>query len=144
MSIYLYIFIMTLVSVFVMLVAINACLKSHDKIFDEIEKVKQMKTSNTNELSWKPSKEQIESYGLMKTDTIERVHGWVARDKYNDPFIGLGLIFHHTKPTRRAEAGEWSSSTIAMHLSYDMFPDLKWEDDPIEVDLLIVKKNKNN
>ena len=80
-----------------------------------------------------------ELYGLTKTDTLERVHGWVARDKYNDPLAGVGLIFHYTRPTRCN--GEWSSSTIAMHLSYDMFPDLKWEDDPIEVDLLIVKKD---
>ena len=70
------------------------------------------------------------------------IPGWIARDKYNDPFVGTGLIFHYTRPTRCND--EWSSSTIAMHLSYDMFPDLKWEDDPIEVDLLIVKKNKND
>lgn len=67
MDIYLYIFIITLVSVFVMLIAINACLKSHDKLFEAIEKVKQIKASNTNELSWKPSKEQIEALEIACT-----------------------------------------------------------------------------
>ena len=61
MSIYLYIFIMTISTIFIVLAAVNTCLKSFDKLFDEIEKVKQIKVSNTNELSWKPSKEQLEA-----------------------------------------------------------------------------------
>ena len=49
---------MTISILFVVLAAVNACLKSHDKLFDAIEKVKQIKESNTNELSWKPSEDE--------------------------------------------------------------------------------------
>lgn len=64
-----------------------------------------------------------------------KIKGWVARDSVEDAFNGCGLIMHHSKPWRIG--GEWSNQTIAMHLPWSMFPDLCWEDEPIEVELII-------
>ena len=77
---------MTLVIVFIMLAAINASLKSHDKLFDTIEKVKQMKTSNTNELSWKPSEEQMETLKFVIGNHIfgHQEHQGILKSLYND------------------------------------------------------------
>ena len=65
------------------------------------------------------------------------IKGWVARDSCEDAFNGCGLILHHSKPWRTG--AEWSNRTIAMHLPWGMFPDLKWEDEPIEVELTIIR-----
>ena len=74
---------------------------------------------------------------LTEFSKFPTIHGWVARDSVEDAFSGTGLILHHTKPSRIG--GEWSSSTITMHLPSTMFPELKWEDEPIEVNLIIQK-----
>ena len=66
------------------------------------------------------------------------VTGWVARDSSEDDFVGTGLILHDKKPTR--VLGNWSSQTIAMHLPKEYFPSLKWEDDPLEVEISIKQK----
>lgn len=70
-------------------------------------------------------------------ESLPKIHGWVARDSVEDAFIGTGLILHHSKPTRTG--GEWSSLTIAMHLPSKMFPEITWESEPVEVELLIRK-----
>lgn len=69
------------------------------------------------------------------TEGLPTLKGWVARDSVEDAFNGCGLILHCKKPWRTG--GEWSNQTIAMHLPWNMFPDLKWEDEPIEVELTI-------
>ena len=61
--------------------------------------------------------------------------GWVARDSREDGLLGLGLIVHFKKPTRQGDA--WSSETIWMHLPWNLFPELKWEDEPKEVEIRI-------
>ena len=61
--------------------------------------------------------------------------GWLARDSREDNVFGLGLCLHHTKPRR--EGDSWSGLTIAMHLPWNAFPELKWEDEPIEVEITI-------
>ena len=66
-----------------------------------------------------------------------KIKGWVSRDSVEDGFIGTGLIFHLSKPSRCTR--EWSSQSIAMYLPWEMFPNLKWEDEPIEVELVIRK-----
>lgn len=66
-----------------------------------------------------------------------KIKGWVARDKNVDAFRGNGLILHHSKPTR--EGSEWSSNTIMMHLPIKFFPELTWESEPIEVELIVRK-----
>ena len=72
---------------------------------------------------------------LTEIEELPKIKGWVARDSTNDPMIGTGLIFHSKKPRRLV--GEWGNPTIEMHLPWDMFPDLKWEDEPLEVELII-------
>lgn len=72
------------------------------------------------------------------TDTLcEKIHGWVARDYNNDPFTGEGLIVHSKKPKRIGDC--WSGNTIVFHIPWEFFPDLKWEDEPIEVEITISK-----
>ena len=53
---------------------------------------------------------------------------WVARDK--DGFLG----FYSWRPERYNEE-QWSKEywIREMRLPRDMFPDLKWEDEPLEV-----------
>ena len=72
---------------------------------------------------------------LAEAEELPKVRGWVARDAYKDVENGVGLILHSSKPDRGNE--EWTAGTIMAHLPWDMFPDLKWKDEPIEVELLI-------
>jgi len=72
------------------------------------------------------------------TSRDEKIHGWVARDFNNDPFLGDGLIVHKEKPERNGNC--WSSNTIMFHLPWEYFPELKWEDEPIEVEITISKR----
>lgn len=66
-----------------------------------------------------------------------KIKGWVARDKYFDPLFGNGLILHSHKPTR--DGNEWSGESILIHLPNRLFPDLSFDDEPIEVELTINK-----
>jgi hypothetical protein len=67
-----------------------------------------------------------------------KLTGWVARDKECDPYFRLGLIlFKEGKPQR---SGNCWNGTIALQLPWESFPDLKWEDEPIEVEITIRKK----
>ena len=72
---------------------------------------------------------------LEEIENLPKIHGWIARDSKFDPLFGLGLCIHMYKPTR--EIDSWSSRTIMMHLNWGMYPDLKWEDEPIEVELIL-------
>ena len=74
---------------------------------------------------------------LNEINELPKLHGWVARDSYEDAMNGVGLILHHTKPIRCN--GEWSNMTIALHLPWNMFPEITWEDEPVKVELLIKK-----
>jgi hypothetical protein len=65
---------------------------------------------------------------------------WVARDK--DGRLGIT----EEKPSRyTVDAADgpvfWSSDDTGMFINPNLFPDLKWEDDPIEVEL--VKKGES-
>lgn len=67
-----------------------------------------------------------------------KLTGWVARDKECDPYFRLGLIlFKECKPQR---SGNCWNGTIALQLPWESFPDLKWEDEPVEVEVTIKKK----
>ena len=66
-----------------------------------------------------------------------KLTGWVARDIQHDPFLGLGLVLFEEKPGR--SCGCWSGE-IAAQLPWELFPDLKWEDEPVEVEVTIRKK----
>lgn len=61
---------------------------------------------------------------------------WVARDKDGK------LWFYREKPRRVKDGGYWVLDDISDYecvLPEDLFPYLKWEDEPIEVELTIKK-----
>lgn len=63
---------------------------------------------------------------------LPKIHGWVARD--ND----LNHIhLFSDKPLR--DRYEWASGSYPLTLPNEMFPDLTWESEPVEVELLIKK-----
>jgi len=58
---------------------------------------------------------------------------WVARN--GDGTISL----HATKPIRMASEDYWISFDDSTRMFKDLFPDLKWESEPLEVELKAVK-----
>lgn len=73
------------------------------------------------------------------------IQGWVCRDKRHN-----ALNLHAGKPYR-AQSGydvndepDWWESDCASFLPLDnsLFPDLTWDSDPIEVELIIKRKKK--
>lgn len=63
--------------------------------------------------------------------------GWVARDSEHNPYLGLGLVLFKEKPIR---SGDCWTGVIDSQLPWESFPDLKWEDEPVEVEITIRKK----
>ena len=54
---------------------------------------------------------------------------WVARDKN-------GFLFaYEDKPTRCDNQKEWFAEKFLSSMENSFFPELKWEDEPIEVEL---------
>lgn len=67
---------------------------------------------------------------------LEEVHapkikGWVARDKDGT------LCLYGEKPKKVEPSKTWGGAVIFVHYCRDLFPDLTWEDGPIEVELTI-------
>lgn len=63
---------------------------------------------------------------------------WIARDKDNS------LWLYNEKPIRNEEENDWSPTDIVVGaLDTNMFPELRWEDEPIEVELTRMKSNEN-
>ena len=54
---------------------------------------------------------------------------WVARD------WGGMLFAYFTKPIRDTVWKEWDSDKVSLRIDDSFFPELKWEDEPIEVEL---------
>lgn len=78
-----------------------------------------------------------------ENDTV--IQGWVCRDKKDN-----ALNLHVEKPYR-AQSGydvydepDWQESDCAslLPLEKSLFPDITWESDPIEVELIIKRKKK--
>lgn len=67
-------------------------------------------------------------------DTV--ISGWVGRD-----MSGSLYVYCH-EPERNLMKCLWEGDIMGISLSDDMFPDLTWESDPIEVEL-IIKRKKN-
>lgn len=67
------------------------------------------------------------------------IQGWVARD--ND---SQGLYLYGSAPTRGIDIWNGHGSLLVL-LDAKLYPDLTWDSDPIEVELIIKrKKNGNN
>ena len=54
---------------------------------------------------------------------------WVARD-----WVGI-LDAYFNKPIRDTVWKEWDSDKVSLSIDDSFFPELKWEDEPIEVEL---------
>ena len=61
------------------------------------------------------------------------IKGWVARD------IGNDLYFFTNKPHRLDGIFHSEISEDILHLNNDMFPELSWKTEPIEVELFVKK-----
>lgn len=75
-----------------------------------------------------------------KQETV--ISGWVARDKN-----GLLSLFRLYRPERgydyNGDFGEWGTSIgCQITLPSRLFPDLTWDDDPIEVEIILKRKKK--
>jgi len=77
--------------------------------------------------------ERREGYikALTEVNSLPKIKGWVARDSDGC------LNYFNSKPLR-GEAS-WVMPQNPMALNGADFPDLRWEDEPIEVKLLIKK-----
>lgn len=72
-------------------------------------------------------------------DTV--ISGWVARDdgeRWHERELHL---FTRNKPERRKLMGDWTGRP-SMTLDSNLFPDLTWSGDPIEVEIIIKRKKK--
>lgn len=78
-----------------------------------------------SEPHWKPTEEQKPEAKLT---------GWVARD--GDERIWV----YETCPKKYSEWLEWVGNDGYMSIDQKSFPDLKWEDEPVEVEITIREK----
>lgn len=71
------------------------------------------------------------------SESTAKLTGWMARDREYNPYFGLGLVLFNEKPKR---TGNCWSGEIASQLPWKLFPDLKWEDEPMEVEITIKRR----
>ena len=71
----------------------------------------------------------IKIEGLKKIKIENKYKLWVARD------WGGMLFAYSNKPIRYTVWKEWDSDKVSLRIDDSFFPELKWEDDPIEVEL---------
>lgn len=67
----------------------------------------------------------------LPTDDSPKIKGWLARDKDDTLFLGRRC------PERIMKTGTWMGFAQCMKIDKELFPELKWEDEPIEVELTI-------
>lgn len=63
-----------------------------------------------------------------------KLTGWVARDKDEKIWV------YETCPEKYSDWQQWVGNDGSMRLDQKSFPDLKWEDEPVEVEITIRKK----
>ena len=77
--------------------------------------------------------------GKQMTEEI-KIRGWIAKNGVSNERTYMSVydnnvIFSEIKPTRDEYYKHWIPSKF--YLSPKVFPDLKWEDEPREVELII-------
>ena len=65
----------------------------------------------------------------MTREKVKEYKLWVARD-----WCGL-LYAYSDKPIRGTVRKEWNSDKVSLSIDDSFFPELEWEDEPIEVEL---------
>lgn len=77
--------------------------------------------------------------GKQEKDAETVIQGWVSRDK------DKALILWESKPQRNNITNdEWGMANGIMLLPSKLFPDLTWESDPEEVELIINRKRNES
>lgn len=72
-------------------------------------------------------------------DTV--IQGWVARN--NDGPNDLGLKVYTVKPDRKKNRNGWNGhGEMSYLIDCRLFPDLTWDDEPQEVEIIIKRKKK--
>jgi len=82
--------------------------------------------------------ECLKKYGAVEdVDTV--IQGWVARDKNGDLVCCAG-----SKPFKEEKIPFWRVDfrNFIECIPNDLFPDLTWDSDPIEVEIIIKRKKK--
>lgn len=76
--------------------------------------------------------------GKQETKQETVIQGWVVRDKDGT----LNLFYGSDKPIKRDQDEYWSvvAGAVFEYLPREMFPDLTWSGEPIEVELIIKRK----
>jgi hypothetical protein len=82
---------------------------------------------------------------LNDIESLPKIKGWIARDRFvqwtsrGPVFDGIGaLVFYRQKPEKQGKY-MWYAKGDKIHLDKNEFPDLKYEDGPIEIELIIRK-----
>lgn len=80
------------------------------------------------------------AYSLGKQEDADTViSGWVARDKEGDIF----MYEHQPKRIYDGEYSRWEEDVVCTQpLPCELFPDLTWDSEPQEVEI-IIKRKKN-
>lgn len=76
--------------------------------------------------------------GKQENDANTVISGWVARDKDGH------LFMYCTKPERNENLQVWMGRYADFCLRDILFPDLTWDDEPIEVGIIIKQKRVEN
>lgn len=74
--------------------------------------------------------------GKQEKDADTVIQGWVAIDDDGDLFL------YRTKPTRDEVSGMWMSGECPLDVGLNLFPDLTWDDEPQECEIIIKRKKK--
>lgn len=96
--------------------------------------------------SWKPLQDGIREsfkagaqFALGKQEKVAEgtvINGWLARDDSGS------LNVFDEEPTRYEKLGMWSDGLDHFGLPYSSFPDLTWESEPQEVEIIFKRKKK--
>lgn len=83
--------------------------------------------------------EALKKYGAIEDVEEAMIQGWVARDMNGDLVCCAG-----SKPFKEEKMPFWRVDfrNFIECIPNDLFPDLTWDNDPIEVELIIKRKKK--
>ena len=68
-------------------------------------------------------------------ESLQKIHGWVARTGCCNSNI---LTLFESKPERNIVCKTWVGHTMT-NLHHKLFPEITWDSEPVEVELLIRK-----
>jgi len=86
--------------------------------------------SNGPDEEFQEAKRDAYIQALTKIEKLPKIKGWVARDKN-----GSLYVFHDIYPRRLED--EWVGKGASSYIGEKLLPDITWESDPVEIELLI-------